>query len=354
LPDVPSPALLVDLDAFEANVTAAAKMLEGTSIRLRPHIKTHRCPSLARRQLIRGTIGVTCATLAEAELMVDAGIGDVLIANEIVAHSHLDVVARLASRARVAVAVDSLAPLQELSRCCTELSAQVDVLVDVDVGLGRCGVRDPEAAAVLARKVVASPGVHLRGLMGYEGRLRRSNPQRTARVELARTRLSQTKAHLEGVGLTVPVVSGGGTSTLRDALSNHTLTEIQAGTYAFMEADLCGLGLPFTPAVSVLATTISGSGNRCVVDAGWKALGCHYGDPVPIGVAAKVVKIGEEHTVLRLHCSRDASPGVGDRLLLRPSHVGMTFALHNRVWLIRAGRVETCVPAGVYAHGGSW
>jgi D-threonine aldolase len=344
---VATPALLVNLDVLDANIAAAARLFGGTDIRLRPHVKTHRCPELARLQLTAVTNGVACATVAEAALMISAGIRDVLIANEIVAPSQLVRVAQLARIARLAVVVDSPGPIHELSRRCVEHGAEVDVLVDVDVGLRRCGVRDPQEALALARDVVASPGVHLRGLMGYEGRLRSADPQRAARLQRALARLSETKACFEAAGLAVPVVSGGGTSTMREALSGGMLTEVQAGTYAFMEGDLDGLGLPFSPAVSVLTTTISRGSDRFVLDAGWKALGCEYGNPEAIGIRARVERLGEEHVVLRLNDPQSAIPAVGDRLLLRASHVGMTFALHQRAWLIRAGRVESCAAPGI-------
>ena len=309
-------------------------------------MKTHRCAELARRQLGPGTHGLTCATVAEAEVMVAAGFDDVLVANEVVSRAKLARLVALASRARIALAVDSAEPVSEMGRLCAEAGVELDVLVDVDVGIGRCGVAGPAQALALATLASSTAGVRFAGLMGYEGRQSRDVPDRGTRIAGAYERLSAARRRLEQAGLRVPAVSGGGTSTLMDGLAAGVLTEIQAGTYALMEEHLDGLGLPFRPAVAVAATVVSRGPGRLVVDAGLKALGCQYGAPTVLGLEAEAVKVAEEHTILRIPEGRDGMPELGGRVLLRPSSVSMTFPFYSQAWLVRDGDVEGSAPVG--------
>jgi D-serine deaminase-like pyridoxal phosphate-dependent protein len=345
---LPSPALVVDMAAFDANVAAADGLLRGTGKRLRPHVKTHRTPALALRQLTAATAGLTCATVGEAEAMVDAGADDVLVANEVIRRDKLARLAALARRARVAVAVDSREGVLALGEAARGV-AEVLVLVDLDVGLGRCGVATVGEAVDLARLAERTPGVRLAGIMGYEGRLRAGRDDRRQVISRAYEALAETSEAFERSGLEVGTVSSAGTSTLREALADPVITEIQAGTYALMESDLSGLELQFAPASSVVATVISRTGNRVVLDAGRKSIACDYGPPEPLLAGVKLESIHEEHTTLR--CGA-ATPPLGERVALRPEHVRLTFNLHDFVWLERDdGSYER---AAVRARGRSW
>lgn len=333
--DVSTPSLLVDLDVLDANLRAADALLDGTGMTLRPHVKTHRTPALARRQIGPHAPGVTCATVGEAEVMARAGIQDLLIANEVVSPDKLARVARLAAGgARVLVAVDDPQAGCALGAAAAAAGTVVEVLVDVDVGLGRCGVRDPEEAVAVAQACLDQPGLRVRGLMGYEGRLRAAGPDRAARSGEAFAALRSARAAMVAAGLPVDVISGGGTSTLLDALADGTLTEVQAGTYALMEDDLQGLALPFRAAVAVLATVISRRPGRAVVDAGRKTIGCEYGPPIVLRDGWSAVQVSEEHTVL---ATGSTAARLGEAVLLRPSQVRTTFNLHDDVLLHRGG-----------------
>jgi D-serine deaminase-like pyridoxal phosphate-dependent protein len=346
---LPSPALVVDLAAFEANVAAADGLLRGSSKRLRPHVKTHRTPALARRQLTAATVGITCATVGEAEEMVAAGVDDVLVANEVVRPDKLARLAALAGQARVAVVVDSAMGALALGGAARAVAAEMRVLIDVDVGLGRCGVAGPGEAVELARLVERTPGLRLAGIMGYEGRLRAGRADRAEAISRAYQQLARTKEAFEHAGLEVGAVSSAGTSTLVEALADPTITEIQAGTYVLMETDLDGLQLPFSPAYSVVATVISRSGDRAVLDVGRKSIACDYGPPAPLLAGAALESIHEEHTTLRFDA---APPALGERIALRPGHVRLTFNLHDFVWLeCHDGSYER---AHVRARGRSW
>jgi D-threonine aldolase len=346
--DLPTPSLFVDLPTFEANVAAADAMVAGTGTSIRPHVKTHRTPGLALRQQTPGANGVTCATVGEAEAMVDAGIDDVLLANEIVTRSKVERLVALAGRARVAVAVDSTDGLEGLSSAATRLGHEVGILVDVDVGLERCGVDGPAAALDLARAVSRAPGVRLDGLMGYEGRTRADHVDRAEVIARAYEGLAKAKIVLEADGFEVRVVSSAGTSTLHEATADPVVTEVQAGTYALMESDLAGLDLPFRPAVSVSSTVISRAPGRVVLDAGRKSIASDYGPPEPLGPEARVIAFHEEHSTLAWEGDL---PPLGSQIMLRPAHVRLTFNLHDAVWLARGDELVECLP--VTARGRS-
>lgn len=347
--ELPSPALVVDMAAFDANVAAADDLFRGTSKRIRPHVKTHRTPALALRQLTAAASGLTCATVGEAEAIVQVGADDVLLANEVIERSKLDRMVALASRARVTVAVDSAEGARSLGEAAHEAENEVGVLIDVDVGLGRCGVAGPAAAVELARLVERIRGLRLAGIMGYEGRKRAEEPGRSEAIAFAQGELARTKAAFEFAGLPLEIVSSAGTSTLRESLADPTITEIQAGTYVLMEADLDGLALPFAPACAVSATVISRTGDRAILDVGRKSIACDYGPPTPLSHDAYLESIHEEHTTLRFE---GATPGLGERVSLRPGHIRLTFNLHDTVWLEEADGSFDRVP--VSARGRSW
>ena len=333
--DLATPALVVDRDTLVANIEAADLLVRDTGAHLRPHVKTHRTPAIALLQQTSAARGVTCATVGEAEAMVAAGIDDVLIANELVSPAKIERVVALAARARVMVAGDAGQPVLALARSAARAGVEIGVLVDVDVGLGRCGVRSAGEARALALTVAGAKGVRLAGVMGYEGRLRHGAAERAGRVGGAFARLAEAKELIERAGLEVALVSGAGTSTLLDAIGGSCVSEIQAGTYALMEHDLDGLELPFRCAVTLRATVISRSATRVVVDAGRKTAGCEYALPAPTD-GAVAIAVSEEHTVLEY---AGGVPALGTVISLIPSNVRTTFNLHDAAWLVRGDDV---------------
>jgi D-serine deaminase-like pyridoxal phosphate-dependent protein len=354
LPGLPElvPALVVDLAAFDTNVAAADEWFCGTSKRIRPHVKTHRSPALALRQLTSAAAGLTCATVGEAETMVQAGASDILIANEIVDPGKLGRLAALARRAEVCVAVDAAESVTALGQAARAAGSTVAVLVDIDVGLGRCGVASSAAAVELGALVERTAGLRLAGLMGYEGRRRLGAPGRAGVIERAYALLAEAKQSFDRSGLPTEVVSAAGTSTMREALADPVITEIQAGTYALMESDIDGLDLPFKPALWIVATVISRADDRAVLDVGRKSIASDYGPPRPLAAGAEVAGFNEEHTTLRFDQAVGPAPSLGERMILRPEHVRLTFNLHDFVWLAHPdGSVEK---AQVAARGRSW
>ena len=310
--ELTTPALLVDAWRLEANLATMAEALPGP--RLRPHVKAHKCTALAARQAAHGHRTFTCATTAEMEGMVRAGLGDdLLLANEVADASRLGALAR--QGARVTLAVDSEATIDEAAR------ARVpEVLIDVDVGLPRCGCR-PDDAGRLAERARAA-GLEVRGVMGYEGHIVGLEDRATRETMLAESMALLLRAGEEVGG---DVISAGGTGTYD---INTWATEIQAGSYVLMDTAYAKLGLPFVHALSVLATVISVSKDWAVADCGLKALGMDHGNPSVEG--SEVWFCSDEHLTF--------VPGsplrVGDRINVLPAHIDPTVAYHEYLHVI--------------------
>jgi len=333
LDTIPTPALILDLDTLEANVKAMERMVGPTGKRIRPHVKTHRTPEIARRQMGGHVRGLTCATVGEVEAMAAAaGIDDLLLANEIVDPGKLGRLANVARNTSITLAVDDAEPIAALSHLATRAGVTVGVLIDVDIHLHRCGVPSAAEAVRLAGLIEGSPGVQLGGIMGYEGRLRPNVKRRSEKIASAFTILAEVKDALQRAGFDVGIVSAGGTSTLREALADPTITEVQAGVYSLMEPDLSGMSLPFRCAVVVRGTVISRHPGRAVVDVGRRSVGMEYGPPVPLSFEAEGIRVSDEHITLDM-------PGneveLGARLDFTPAQIRTTCNLYDHVWVRR-------------------
>lgn len=331
-----TPALVVDLDVFEANVAAMAALIRGTGKTVRPHVKTHRTPELARRQLGGPAVGITCATVGEAEAMVEAGLDDVLVANEVVDPRKVARLVALADRARIAVALDDPEPVATLSQEAVRAGAAIDVLIDVDILLHRCGVASPEDAVRLAETIERAPGLRLRGIMGYEGRVRLTAEDRAGKIARAYATLAEVRMALLDAGFPVEVVSAAGTSTLSEALADPFVTEVQAGVYSLMEPEMLDPSLPFRCAVAIRGTVISRHPGRVVLDLGRRVVGMEYGPPVPIGFVATRIAISDEHATVEM---ADPLPRLGSQLDFAPGQIRTTFNLHDHVWVSRGDRL---------------
>lgn len=335
VPPLSTPGLLVDLDTFDENVAAMVSLLRGTGKTVRPHVKTHRTPELAKRQLGEFARGVTCATVGEAEAMVAAGIDDVFIANEVVDQPKLARVAELARRARVSLAADDPDPVKALSHEAARCAVTIGVLIDVDILLHRCGVGSIPEAVGLARVIERAPGLELDGVMGYEGRMRIGIEDRGRKIAGAYSMLREIREALVKDGHAIDVVSAAGTSTLREAIADPTITELQAGVYALMEPELLAMDLPFGCAASIRGTVISRHDDRAVVDVGRRSVGIEYGPPVPIGFTAERIAMSDEHATVTM----SDPPPLGSHVDFIPGQIRTTFNLHDHVWLKRGDRI---------------
>lgn len=312
LQDLTTPALVVQRELLDHNLTTMADARPGE--RLRPHVKAHKCTALAARQAQFGHLGFTCATVAEVEGMVHAGLDhDLLLANEVVDASRIGALVRRGSR--VTVAVDSAETMEAASS-----AGVTEVLIDVDVGLPRCGCR-PEDAGRLA-DLARARELEVRGVMGYEGHIV-GLEDRAARVRGLDTSMELLATAHRAVG--GDIISAGGTGTYD---INRWATEIQAGSYALMDTAYGRLGLPFAQALSVLATVISVSEKWAVADCGLKALGMDHGDPSIQG--ARVLFCSDEHVTF----VPDDRVRVGDRIQVLPAHIDPTVAYHQWMYLV--------------------
>ena len=354
--DVDTPALCLDAKALEANISRMAAYFRDRRAALRPHCKTHKCPSIAWMQLEAGAIGITCAKLGEAEVMGRAGIKDLLIANQVIGEHKIARLVNLAAYTEVMVSVDHLENARALSEAAQAKGVALRVLIEVDIGMGRCGVDAAgavgEPALVLARELLRRPGIRFEGVMGYEGHtvMYPDLGERRQAAESAIAKLIATRDLLIAHDISVPIVSGGGTGTYQITGDIEGITEIEAGSYATMDAKYRSVGIDFEYALSVVARVISVlRPDRAVIDAGMKTLAPEFGMPLLIRPADwSMIKLSEEHGFLQ----RDSGEPlrVGDTVEIIPAHGCTTINLHDDYVVTRDDVVEAVWPIAARGH----
>ena len=339
LADVDTPALIVDLDAFERNLERMAAAVAKAGVRLRPHAKTHKSPIVGRKQMALGAVGLCCQKVSEAEVMVEGGIPDVLISNEVIGARKLDRLAALAHQARVMVAVDNEAGVEGLAAAARKAGVEIAVLVEIDVGANRCGIEPGEPAVGLAKRIAREKGLRFSGLQAYHGRAQhlRSMDERRAAIASATAKARSTVDLLRKAGLECAVVGGAGTGTFELEAASGVDNELQAGSYCFMDADYArnkradgGRFDTFEHALFVQATVMSMPvSDRAVVDAGLKAFAFDSGPPEAHGLAgAFYERPSDEHGSLNV-AACNIRPKLGDKVLLIPGHCDPTINLHD-------------------------
>jgi D-serine deaminase-like pyridoxal phosphate-dependent protein len=350
--DVDTPSLVVDLDAFERNLDLMANAARGAGIALRPHAKSHKCPDIAHAQIERGAVGICCQKVGEAEAFVAAGIRDVLVTNEIVGERKLARLAAIATKAKVGVLADDAATVRHIGAAARAAGASIDVLVEVDVGSRRCGAAPGAPAVAIAQTVVRTPGLSFRGIHAYHGAAQhlRAPEERRAAIASASRLAAGTKAAIEAAGVACPTVTGAGTGTWQHERDSGVYTEIQPGSYIFMDADYERNALApdqhhFEQSLFVLATVMSTAVPGCaVVDAGLKALAFDSGPPLVYGAPGLTyVKASDEHGVLVV-ADPAPPPLIGDCLWLVPGHCDPTVNLYDWIVGVRGTRVECLWP----------
>lgn len=345
--ELDTPALLVDLDIMEDNIQKMADYITSVNTELRPHLKTHKTPAIAQKQIDAGAIGVTCAKLGEAEEIVNADIRDVLIANQIVGKYKISRLINLAKQSEIMVAVDDADNVQDISDAAVAAGVNVRILVEVNIGMNRCGVEPGAATLNLAQQVCKSSNLKFEGLMGYEGHTvaKPNRVEREKATQEAMQRLVETKDYLNKHDLEVSIMSGGGTGTFDITGSIPEMTEVQAGSYVFMDSTygkVEGVGERFDCSLSVLATVVSRpEKNRIIVDTGLKVLTKEFGIPQPIGYnGLEMAGLSEEHGKM-LVSDEDVSLSPGEKLEILPTHCCTTVNLHDRYYGIRDEIVES-------------
>jgi D-serine deaminase-like pyridoxal phosphate-dependent protein len=333
--DLITPALILDLDLARKNITNMAEFMRTVPAKLRPHIKVHKSPELGRMQMEAGeSIGLTTATIWEAEVMVRGGIDDILIANEVVGEEKIRTLAELAREAHMIVAIDDVQNAEDLSTAALNAGSTPGVLIDLDVGMERCGVRTKEEALRLAERVSKLPGLRFEGMMGYEGHcMLEPDPElRVRKAHAAIDKLMETVDFLAQAGFESKVISGGGTGTYNITGAHSRLTELQAGSYVVMDAFHAQLVPGFPVALTVLGTVISRQGSRVVLDSGRKAIGSELGLPRLKDVSAATAGIAEEHLLVDVDLGSPVK--VGDRLEVVSGYGPTTVNLHDVYYVV--------------------
>ncbi|HKF43568.1 MAG TPA: alanine racemase [Thermoanaerobaculia bacterium] len=350
--ELPTPAVLVDLDVLEKNILRQASRAREARVRLRPHAKTHKCPEIARMQISAGAAGISLAKTSEAEVFADAGFDDIFVAYPVVGLGKAERLLALARRIRLAVGCDSAQAASELSRVFEADGRKLDVLLKVDVGYHRVGV-NPADALEVARAIGKLRGLTLRGIFTHAGHVYSAGtPEEVSRIATLEGRtLVETALALRDSGVAVEEVSVGSTPSARDAMRVPGVTECRPGNYVFHDGTQVALGTcaPEDCAMTVLATVVSvPAPDRAVVDAGSKTLSQDSLKPRPdgngliLGTRTRLVSLTEEHGVARV--AEGDSFRVGQRVRILPNHACVVSNLHDRLFGVRSGRVATVLP----------
>ncbi len=348
-----TPSMIVDLALMEANIARLMSHFRVKHVRVRPHLKTVKSPELAHILLAAGAVGGCVAKVSEAEVMTQAGIEDLLITSEIVGRQKLArLVALVQQHPHIKVVVDSLTGAEQLNRAMRDVQLKLNVLIDLNVGQNRCGVMPGEAALALARHIGKMSNLQLVGVQGYEGHLQHLHDpsERAQRCRQSMQLLTSTAAQLKAAGFAIEIVTTGGTGTAEICASCDGVTEVQPGSFIFMDTDYRNaLGPVYSNALTILSTVISRPApNRAVVDAGLKSLSIDSGMPEPRELpGVKYRPGGDEHGILTWDESTEQSHielEVGDRIEFIPSHIDTTINLHDDYYAYRNGKLEAIWP----------
>jgi D-serine deaminase-like pyridoxal phosphate-dependent protein len=344
LEELPTPIALVDLDQLEANIATMADFFRPLPAKLRPHAKTHRAPAIARRQIAAGAAGITCAKVGMAEAMVDGGIEDVFIANQVIPRLAIERLARLAQRARVTVATDSAANVIALSAAAEAHGTTIEVVIEVDAGMGRCGVQPGEPALALAKMLGDAPGLLFAGLHAYEGHVVQDEDagKRKRETEKMLDRTLETRDLIERNGIQVREITCGGTGTHNISGVYPGVTEHQSGSYVYMDPGYIEKIPEFGLAFSILTTVVSRPiASKVITDAGVQSLAGDYGTPVAkYHPELRFLYLSEEHGTFLARDGQTTDLAPGDQIQVHPGHCCSCANLHDTVFAYRNGIIE--------------
>ncbi len=341
--DLETPTLCLDLDIYERNVARMAEfIIRRCGIAWRPHMKGQKAPQLAQRAVAAGAIGVTCATVYEAEAMADAGISSLLVANQIAGEHKTRRLARLQRRAQAITATDSLEHLAQLGAAATAEGTTIPVLVELNVGMNRSGTLPGEETVRIAAAAHATPGIRLMGLMGWEGHtLLFDHEEKATKIRECIGALVESAALCRAAGLPVEIVSCSGSGTFLESGAVSGITEVQAGGGVFCDLNYRRWGLDHEFALTVLTRVASRPApTRIITDGGFKTMSGYHGLPEPIGLGRlKSLVLSAEHGILELE-QPDSQLKVGDVLEFIPGYTDSTVCLHDEMCVVRNGVVE--------------
>jgi len=334
-----TPALLVDKAAMERNMMRMDRILSGTDMALYPHYKSHKCPEIAKLQMARGAGGITCAKLGEAIDLQAAGISNIVLANQVVQAEKLPKLAALAQRCRLTVCVDHAENVLALERAMAAAgNACLYLLVEFDVGMQRCGVESFEDFLSLAKLIDVQPHLTFEGIQAYAGQLSHEEDaeKRYADIQKIEQRVAELKAYCEENGVRVPHVCGGSTGFAKDKPKNSLYTQVQFGSYLFMDRSFRPLELEFEQALFVETTVLSVKPNRVVVDCGVKTMTMDQYPPYFPQFPDAELLFSEEHTTI---LTENSGLQPGDRLRYVPGHCCTTINIFDRMAVISGDAV---------------
>ena len=348
--EIDTPALLLDMAAVERNIAKMARFFFDKTCKLRPHSKTHKLPLVAHKQIEAGAIGITCAKLGEAKIFFEAGIKDVLIANEIVGRVKIQRLVNLSRYGNLIICIDNEDNAREISEAAGKTGQKIHVLAEINVGLNRCGVLPGKPALDLVQKISSLRNLVFRGVMGYEGDIFILDlEEKMKKCAESNRLLVETMKLIEKEGFPVEIVTAGGSNTSYLTGLYPGITDIQVGSYVTMDSHNRYYGLDFEQAVTVLSTVISRpEKGRAVTDTGMKSLSTDNGLPICRIPGVSIFKLNEEHGHLRIeNPGQDLS--IGDKIEIIPSHGCTTIPLYDRYFIIRNDHVESVVE--IFARG---
>src|ERR1041385_5099052 len=349
--ELETPAVVVDLDVMEQNLARMVAYCREHKLLLRPHTKSHKIPELAQKQIASGATGITVAKLGEAEVMLNAGITDIMIAYPIVGDEKTARLARIAEQARITVSLDSEAAARGISAAVARQGSRIGVLVEMDVGFGRCGLGNEDDVLALARVIAELPGLEFKGLMFFPGHFTVPPSQRAVLREQVNEFLDRTFDVFARAEVPLAIVSGGSTPTAYESSLFHGVNEVRPGMYIFNDRNTAAVeacswnDCALSVVVTVVSTAVPG---HAIVDGGSKTFSSdRYQADAGVGFglvkedhAAVVEKLTEEHGHLNVARS-ERRYRVGERLSIIPNHVCTTLNMHDEVYGVRGDQVET-------------
>ncbi len=339
---IETPALIIDVNIMKRNAEAMKTLLSGSSLSLRPHYKSHKCAAIAKWQIENGAIGMTCAKLSEAIDLADSGIEDILIANQITDDKKIRRLADLAGDCRLTVCIDDAENARKIAAAARETKAEVHYLVEYDIGMQRCGATTKEEVLALA-KLSDEKNLIFDGIQVYAGHISHeiSLCEREAKTAENYRKIKELISYLNSHGVEVKTVSGGSTGTAEIKARKGLYTELQAGSYLFMDSTYRELQTPFENSLFLLTTIVSKRDGLTVVDAGVKTCGVDQGMPQPFSGRVSEIVASEEHFQLHGYAGEEK---IGDRLRLIPAHCCSTVNLHDKIYLVDGDKVIDRIP----------
>lgn len=350
--DLPTPAVIIDLDAVERNIRKMQDFVDSRHCGVRPHAKSHKSPFIARKQMEAGAVGQCCQTIVEAEALMLNGIDHVLLTTNLASRNGIERFLDLASNGDIKIIVDGKENAGLLAAAARRRGMTADVLVDLDVGGAKTGQEPGPQAARFAKWVTETEGLRFRGIQGYEGHLQISTPdfeERKAKAALSLGKITATIEALAELGIVPEIVTCGGTGTYNISAGYPGVTDIQPGSYIYMDrryGEIGPAGTDFERAMTVLATVISApTPTRAVTDMGWKGVGIEYeaigvgGMPRALLPGLRYSTGGDEHGILTAEEPR-YRPNVGERVSFVPAHCDTTLNLYGVYYGVRGDRVE--------------